>query len=384
MVGHLSRSLLAVLILLRHAGGQEFSAGPVKARPSLEITTGYDNNLYFDATNRTDDTYLIVAPGIHLQLQRQADKQDYMSVGYQYRIPRFFSQKTEDAEEHILAASTALNTPKSTVALSHQFSDARGGEAQVGDRVTKIQNVSSLAGKTRVTAKTAVGLNYALQLTDYETDAIFDSSENRIGNRFYYRAFPKTDVYLELLRGWVNLVGDASGAGDARYYETSAGMENEMTKKTSVNGSVGYQHRDVGHDVDVLDNVVVSMGLMSQMSPKMSTGLTVLRKVSPSISSAGTSLVETHIVPQVSRKLLYDKVTVSLSGAYGNTAYSEPGAADNREDDAWEASTGVFFSPLKHLTVGVGYAYMKNDSSIEAFSFDRENLTIHADFGLKF
>ncbi len=349
------------------------SAERLVPRPHLDLSATYDDNVFISPSNKTNDLYFTISPG--LRLEYGDPKRNWLAVDYTASIVRFMDLTSENTVNHTATFDAHVRFNKLSVAVTHVLQDVTGANVEVGDRIEQMQNVTDVSLEYQVSSKTSLGVNYHQQFREFDSPTQIDNQQYEAGAAFYYRLFSKTDVFGQFNYGWVNV---ETGNGDARYQEVNLGVRTTPASKIVGTAKAGYQHRDFENAIGSINSIVASVSLVDNFTDRTSVELIVSRSINPSVTSPGNAYTATRAGLSLRQKLWNRKILFSAGGAYEHDEFDQPVLGVDRSDDYWEASLGLDCDVTKWLQVGAAYRHRRNGSTLHSVSFDGNIATVHA------
>lgn len=348
--------------------GYTMRFGRLKVRPRLEVSLIYDDNIYLDKDSSVSDAYGVLIPGILVLYGDEAHNHVY--VDYAREIPAFFTEKQENVESQRLTGFLHYELDRTALTAWHRYRDTRGADTLLGARITKEEYITSVGLDRQVSTKTAFTLTGMHEFHDYESRRYVDYYQYELAGRFYWSAFPKTDLFGQLARGWVDLV--ARDFGDARYTEASLGVRGRLRPKVKAVGSVGAQYRDFEDEaISDLLHWVANLKVDGTLFRHTKGGLGLWTSLRPAIDRAGYTSIDTRLEPFLSRRILSERVIGSVSGVLGISEYRgtddplDPGAGDDTmcpdQRRLYQGFTVIVdWWWARHCVLGVGYSYIES------------------------
>ncbi|MEM7602481.1 MAG: hypothetical protein AAF357_13815, partial [Verrucomicrobiota bacterium] len=182
------------------------------------------------------------------------------------------------------------------------------------------------------------GAGYVLR--DFDAGSGLNDQHSYLGDVawFFNPGFaPKTSLGLGFRAG----EDDFDNNFDQSYYTPSARFRYRVSSKTSFNGSVGYEFRDVsGPGARDVESTVFDGGVSYIPSSKTGFNLSFYRNNRPSFVTTGQDVTNTGAALRMTNRL-GGKFSLSTSVGYENADYTNvvAGAAPLREDDFWRFQT---------------------------------------------
>lgn len=352
--------------------------GKLLIKPHVGLWVTYDDNVYFENDDEVSDWSLTIAPGAMLLYGNPS--RNYVSANYTFEWVQYQDESDLDYEGHHFALDGNYEMAKSTLHVADRYTDTRVNQVENSEEVERQQNALTASAERYISSKTSAGVDGLYETHNYIDDAYVDYDETRVGGRFYYRIYPKTDVFADVGYGWVNLdplsqdlnaeLSDrydreiTGSYGDATYQQYSAGIRGELGRKTSASGRVGYETRTFDDDdIEGIDEWVAGAGLATKFSGRMQGGVELSRRIFPWTTVPGNSAVATSVSPYVRRQLYRNNVSGSVSATYQETDYFDPDGKMSRNDDSWTLTGMVDWRLRNNFSLGAGCSFTTYNSS---------------------
>ncbi|MDF1824418.1 MAG: outer membrane beta-barrel protein [Verrucomicrobiales bacterium] len=218
------------------------------------------------------------------------------------------------------------------------------------------------------------GAGYVLR--DFDSGSGLNDQDSVYGDLAWYFQpgfAPKTSLGFGFRGG----EDDFSNNFSQTFYTPSVRARYRLSGKTSFNGSVGYEFRDVdGPGATDTEGTVFNGGMSFTPSPKTGFDLTFYRNNRPSYVTTGQDVNSTGTALRMTQRLPA-QFTLRSSVGYENADYTNvvAGPASLREDNFWRFQTSLSH-PLRiarglNGDVSVFYHYNENDSTLVFTEFDQ-------------
>ncbi len=367
--------------------GDEVSAVPKRFVYAFRLTLRgvYDDNIFLRNTNRVDDYYFAIEPGVTLGFGDIVGRDaNYIRLDYAPSIFLFVDNSDSDAIQHLLRLEGRYNFGRLGLTISQdvQLLDGTnlgavgatgananpgvnldaGGDSQVNIYTTHANVTYDLTGKTFLTGS----LNYGA--TEYDT---LISSETIFGNVFInYTYSPKLVVGLGGTFGY-NWVDNTNP--NQTFEQANLRLTYQITGKISLNASAGVEFRQFEDDLRGSDYVTPVYELGATYQPFDGTTVN-LRGSRRSLNSAvlqAQNYNATNITFGIRQRFLR-RIYVGLAAGYENSDYynTVQFVNANRQDDYFYIQPAVDVTITPFWTAGAYYLHRENNSSSNFFSFD--------------
>lgn len=326
------------------------------------IQGGYQSNIFYSENNETDDTFLIVTPGVEVNVGRNSRAR--LNVTFQERIVRFTEISGFNREAANIAAVGSYEMGR--VILS-----ANAGFRQ------RFQNTVSTAGLGTLNEReeTTAGLESQIQATrkvkveagfDYN-DQTFVGASSNLNDRSSY-AFPVDVLYQVTQKTFVGLgyrarftdVESGAAASDYTDHFFSLALRGDIgfgaAPKLTGKINLGYQFREADGNGGDSDRFSVKSDIKWEATKK--TSLTLGYDRDFRTGSQGESISSDDISLQI-RHRLTELFSSKATFGYRFSEYE----ASGREDGTSRAQLAVTYKPNEYISFEPWYKFLWNDNS---------------------
>ena len=367
--------------------GNEVSAVPKRFQYAfrLNLRGVYDDNIFLTNTNRVDDFYFAIEPGLTLgygdivgrdanyirfdyapSIFLFADNSDADAIQHLFRLEGRYSfghlGLSISQDVHLLEGANLGSTLSDTTSPVSGVNLDTGGDTEVNIFTTRANLTYDLTGKTFLSG----GLFFTVY--DYE-DLI--SSDTISGNLFInYNYSPKLVVGFGGTAGynWVD-----SDNPDQSFEQINIRTTYQISGKVSLNASVGVEFRQFEDNLRGEGYISPVYELGATYQPFPGTTLTA-RGSRRSLNSAvlqAQNYASTNITFGARQRLLR-RIYLGLTAGYENSDYYNTVEFVNasRSDNYVFVQPAVDVTLTEFWTAGVYYLHRNNDSSFGSFSFN--------------
>ena len=341
----------------------------------LGIVATYDDNIFLDSSNKRDDFYAVISPGITLgfgDLDNRVD--NFVRLDYSAGAYLFATYDGQDTVQHLIRLDGQYHINKLTLSLSQGVQILDGadlnGTDNSGNQVSRVN--LDVAGRTKVNIyTTSLRANYLLTgKTSLDTGFQYSASEYDVllSSELY-----SGDLYLNYaLSGKLTLGVGASGGyitndaptPDETFEQINVRATYLLTQKISFIGSVGLEGRQSDGRDGTRVTPVFDIGAVYLPFDGTTIGFSANRRVLSSAVNAGQNYQSSGFSLSF-RQRFFTRYSYSLSGGYENDHYVS--VSDNvtatRNDDYFFIQTGVDISLREHLSAGISYQHRENISA---------------------
>jgi len=369
------------------------SATPNKFHYGFRLTIRgvYDDNIFLTETNRVDDYYIAIEPGLTLGFgDIVARQENYIRLDYAPSIFLFADHSESNAVQHLIRLEGQHRFSRLTLTFSQdvQLLDGTnltsttssgtpvlnldaGGTTAI-DIYTSMLNFSyDLSGKTFLSG----GLHF--NVWDYKNNLI--SSSEFSGNLFInYNYSPKLVIGIGGTGGhnWVD-----SPSVDQTFEQVNVRFTYQLTGKISLNASAGVEFRQFENGGGDHTSPVYELGATYQPFDGTTISLRGSSRTMNSAVFAQQDYLPSSIVFGITQRLV-QRVFLGLTAGYEHSEYFSTSNTvnANRNDDYYFVEPAVDVMVTRWMTVGAYYLHRENDSNAGGFSFRDNQVGVRASF----
>lgn len=373
------------------------SATPHKFHYAFRLTLRgvYDDNIFLSETDRVDDYYFAIEPGLTLGYGDIVERQEnYIRLDYAPSIFLFADHSDSNAVQHLIRLEGQHRFARLTVTFSQDVQILEGTNLTstgvgAGNGAPPTLNLDA-GGETAINVYTSIA-NFAYDLSgktflsggvqyhiwDYENGLI--SSSDFSGNLFFnYNYSPKLVVGIGGTAGynWVD-----SPSPDQTFEQVNVRLTYQLTGKISLNASAGVEFRQFEDNDNDHVSPVYEIGATYQPFDGTTLSLRGSRRTMNSAVFAEQDYAATSIVFGA-RQRLFQRIFLGLTLGYENSEYfsTVDFVGADRSDNYYFVQPAIDVMVTRWMTVGAYYLHRENDSSVSGFSFRDNQVGIRASF----
>lgn len=231
-----------------------FPVGPLNVFPGVDLAQGYDDNLFWTASNRTSSAYTVVSPYVRAEAKSGANT---YSGTLRLANGHFWNSSKDNYTDYSFIGNGDLVFDGRTgLKLRAEFRhghDPRGSTDRAFTSTPDQYNNYGLGGVFRYGAPGAQGRieidagAFARRYTNnHDTTDVSNRNTWLAGGTFFWRAMPRTEVLIQARHTNINYTDDSSpgptqSSGENTYY---LGLKWEATAKTTGTVKVGYMTKN--------------------------------------------------------------------------------------------------------------------------------------------
>ena len=365
--------------------------GRATVNPYLNFDTSYDDNVFRTNTDKIDDWYFLVSPGIKLnvpqrdnlfQLEYRADIYKYVDTG-----------NANDIVDHYLRGAAAFNFPGGMSIkvedMANKSHEARGVEniVEVGSNLNRYySNLANAEIAYAFADRYKIALGYQNYIINYNlSDQKYrDQFDNAATLTLFYQLMPKTSALLEGSYKRVNhdnpnvdaASGETPGLNrlfDSNEYWAKAGLTWNITAKSTGTIKGGYEWKIFDNpESKSFRSPIFEVDIDHHFTAKTAIKLSGLRQAFETDEVGASYYTDTTGAIGLSYKPV-TKIEIAPRGSYSYDKYSHPTTIDTqtatRRDDVWNAGIDLTYNMNKWISVGLGYTYSKRVSNFIVYDY---------------
>lgn len=359
--------------------GPSDPGSPFILYPSLEISGGWDNNVFREPHHRDDDFFMTVSPEMRLE----SDWVNHgLSLGARADIARYeeFGQNDRTAFEVDAQGflDVALESQVFAGASFGRFVEGRDDVNNVGsnDLVARWENAQQGGFSTAFGDFSFKTVGERIRRNYVDNGANQDDRDHtlyEVTSRLGYAFQPGVVLFVEGGYNWRRYDDRFDDFGfnrDSQGWQVAGGFSYDVSAVLFAEISAGYLKQNY-EDPAFGSNSGFSVEGDVVWNP---TDLMTVR------GSAGTSINETTLNGASGGRQIYGGVGVdyelaenlllTTDGVYSAVSYDPASGFGERRDDIWRGSAGLIFLVNEYFQVRADYTYTTRSSNVPGQDFD--------------
>lgn len=376
------------------ANGTEISPTPRRFRFHLALdgAFSYDDNITLTPTDKVQGSFLRLGAVITLGFGDLDEHEgNYLRLDYSPSAFLYLNDSQYNTIDHLvhleayhrfarLAATFSEDIESTENTTVQAISTAGGFTPGANIDVSKRQRLNSYASHLTATydlgARTILSLAATYLTTDYQSLINSTTISGTVG--VDYRYGPKLTVGLAGTVG-ENLVDPPSP--DQTFEQLNVRASYQATGKIAASGSVGVEYRqyDTGSSIDPVFQLGVDYTPFEGTTVRFATS----RQTYNSATLLDQDYSATAFAVGISQSV-FRRFTVVVTAGYENLTYFSTlnGDSGDRQDNYYFIEPAVNVKITRFWEAGLYYRHRENNSSVELFGFDENQVGIHS--GIKF
>jgi hypothetical protein len=358
----------------------------------LTIRGVYDDNIFLTNTNKVDDWYFAIEPRITIGFgDMEGRNENYLRLDYMPSIILYADHSDENAVSHLIHLEGGYRFSRLTLSLSQEvyildgtnlnsIVDTTGLFANLDNSTFTRLNlfITRLRANYELTAKLFLTAEVDGWVYDYP-DSGFISSEMISGGLYInYVVTPKLTLGVGGTFGY-NWVDDPSV--DQTFEQANFRINYQVTGKLGLSASAGVEIRQFDDHRDDYVSPVFELGAIYHPFDGTTITLAAGRRILNSGVFEDQDFATTYVVGRFQQRL-FRRVYLGLAGGYENSDYfaTTSGVNAPRNDDYFFISPSVDVLITRWLSVGAYYLHREDNSNIDFFNFDNNQVGVRANF----
>jgi hypothetical protein len=347
----------------------------------------YDDNINISQFNPISDYYFAIEPTVTVGVGDVFEQQEnYLRLDYTPSVFFFLDHSGDDAVQHLVRLEGHHRFGRLDLSLRQDIQVLDGADLAGTNDITITGNFANLDVSTRtrvnifttqlqaayeLTGKTSLSSRFESTITDYPD---FISSQVISGNLFVNYAYSeKVTVGLGGTAGY-DFVDEPDP--DQTFEQANLRLSYQASGKLSFNASGGVEFRQFEHSSrGTYISPVFEVDGTYQPFEATSFSLAISRRTLNSAVLVDQDFAFTT-VSLGARQRLFQRVYLGFNIGYQNSDYFSTitGLNANRNDDYYFVQPALDVMITRFWSVGGYYLHRQDDSSVDAFSFDNNQV----------
>jgi len=358
----------------------------------LTVRAVYDDNIFLTNTNKVDDWYFAIEPRLTVGFgDMEGRNENYVRLDYMPSIILYADHSNENAVSHLIELEGQYRFSRLTLNLF------QGVYILDGTNINSIVDTTGLFANLDTSTFTRLNLfttrlraNYELTAKLFLTGEVdawvydypdpgFISSEMISGGLYInYVVTPKLTIGAGGTFGY-NWVDNPST--DQTFEQANFRLNYQVTGKLGLSASAGVEIRQFDDQRGDYVSPVFELGGIYQPFDGTTITLAAGRRALNSGVFEDQDFWTTYIVGRFQQRL-FRRVYFGLAGGYENSDYfaTTSGVNAPRNDDYFFISPSIDVLITRWVSVGAYYLHREDNSNIDFFSFDNNQVGVRATF----
>jgi len=358
----------------------------------LTIRAVYDDNIFISNTDRVSDWYFAIEPRLTVGFgDIEGRNENYFRLDYMPSIILYADHSNEDAVSHLIMLEGQYRFSRLTLNLSQEvyildgtnlnsIVDTTGLFANLDvSQPTRLNLfITRLRANYELSAKLFLTGEFDAQIYDYPDDDFFSSQIISGGLYINYNVTPKLTIGAGGTFGY-DWVEDPNV--DQPFEQANFRLNYQVTGKLGLSASVGAEFRQFNDHRGDYVSPVFELGAIYHPFDGTTFTLAAGRRILNSGFFPDQDFATTYVVGRIQQRLLR-RVYLGLGFGYENSDYfgTTSGVNATRNDDYWFVEPSVDVLITRWLSVGAYYLHREDNSNIDFFSFDDNQVGVRATF----
>jgi Putative beta-barrel porin 2 len=355
---------------------------------SFTVRGVWDDNIFLSHDHKTSDYYFAIEPTLTLGIGDVTGRsRSYLRLDYMPSAILFVDHSDEDAFNQLIHLEGGFSTGRLRLSLMQDVALLQSANLNSFIDTTGLWANTDASGPTRMNIFNTRGrAEYDLTGKLYlqgEFDSYTYFYPNNIsdytvsgGLYLYYRWLPKVSVGAGGTFGY-NWVDDPTP--NQSFEQVNARLNYEVTAKLGLYASAGVEFRQFDGDRSTYTTPVFELGLTYYPFEGSTFTLAAGRRIYNSGFESGQDFANTYVVGRFQQRLFH-RLYLGLASGYENADYfaADDNVNANRNDDYWFIEPSLDVLITRWLTAGVYYLHREDNSNVDFFSFDDNQVGVRA------
>lgn len=325
---------------------------------SLSGGLRYDDNIFLE--NSDEESDLIATFGLNIQFANTEDAENQWSISYLPRARFYVDNSERDGVDQTLTLAYSKKLPKTRFDVKGSLQDTSGSNRYAGGFIDQLSYGLTLAATHDVTGKTTLDASLGFDGQDFDS-ALIDRDRYRAKIGALYQWTGKISVGPYVSYEYV----DVTGGSDHDAFGVGGQVDYQVTGKTKLSGSMGYEHRSFnGSSVGDRGLFDYRFELKHALTGKTSLVGSLYRNSNASYVNGDRGYEATGVSLGAEYEAT-SRITLDASIGYEQTEYYESGsgaAGLDRDADYLDVSFGADYGFNESVSVGTGLLLRTSDS----------------------
>jgi hypothetical protein len=365
-----------------------FSKGPVSLRPQLSVGGTFNDNIFYNNSDKASDFYTTLSPGLNLQVG--TEDYNFFKLGYTFEHLNYFDHSELDADQHhfliqdhfersrfVIEGNDTIDFLSSIVAGGIQLNSLKVDRMVYGDHYRL---------DYRLTEKTGVYGEIVNAITDFDQDVpLFDSS-TQIGTAgFKFQALPHTSFFGEIYYGQTATPPNSQPIKPphAEFIGGFLGAQGNFTEKLMGMVKAGYEQREYSQPGLGQGLPVVEISLTEHFTENMALSLMYSRHQYVSVQFAAVGYTTDSITLQWLQNIGNDnRLHLNSKVVYNSLEYQPNVSFSHRSDTIIGANVDLTYDFKAWLRGTLAYDYERLRSDYAPIlEYDVNRVMLKIDIG---
>jgi Putative beta-barrel porin 2 len=358
----------------------------------LTVRAVYDDNIFLTNTDEVDDWYFAIEPRLTVGFgDIEGRNENYIRLDYIPSIVFYADHSDENAVSHLIHLEGGYRFTRLTLSLSQEVYILDGTNLNsIVDTTGLFANLDASTFTRLNLFITRLRANYELSeklfltgevdgwVYDYPDEGFISSQMISGGLYLNYIVTPKLTIGAGGTFGY-NWVDDPSV--DQTFEQANFRINYQVTGKLGVSASAGVEFRQFDDHRGDYVSPVFELGAIYHPFDGTTFTLAAGRRALNSGVFEDQDFWTTYVVGRFQQRL-FRRVYLGLAGGYENSDYfaTTSGVNAPRCDDYYFISPSIDVLITRWLSVGAYYLRREDNSNIDFFSFENNQVGLRANF----
>ncbi len=347
------------------ASGKGIRAGILRIKPTLQLDTGYESNVYLTYESGSPGDFF-VSPFVELKIVLPFLTHSF-SFGVNYSYINYFHEKKQSGSSYNFFGDLDMNFIGGLsfdIAEKYSYTEEPilGNYEVVSSRLPHNTNTLSPSIIYKIPSGAITSrFNFQWILDSFPTQPDYDRTMYKFNLGTVYRFLPKTGLYFDL--NIINVGKKNNGGISSTKYGGEIGLKGLITPRLSATAGFGWKYGEYS-DGSLENEPVIRLSLEERFSQIMKMSLSYLRMTND-------SFISDFYVLNMVKLSLWRALTATIATDITLKWWLVDYSPSTQKDNNYNAKVSINYSPAvaTWLSGTFSYVFSKRDSNVEAFRY---------------
>jgi hypothetical protein len=345
---------------------------------STDVRGIYDDNVNYASKNPQKDFVVVVSPRFAMNVGDYIAKDEtYMMLNYNPEAVAFLDSTAQDALDHNFKSQMQYAIGKLSVEFDGTLQHLNGATPDQGERAQRDLAALKTTIKYGFGARLEAETSFLYTTGDYDLTQFADYSEYINELLFRYQLSARTKVAVGAGIGKLEI----DGFGSQDFQRALAEAIYQATDKFSLKLKAGLDIRDFSDGRQ--STPILAINGEYRFTEQTAFGLSVYQDLNASGGSPGQVFTRTGLTASI-RHRFGEKFIGELMVGYEKSDYESTGKSEtgqpSRSDESFYFRPSLTYQMREDRRFQVYYMHRSNDSGVDGFEFEGNQLGVSAGF----
>lgn len=345
---------------------------------SISAGVRYDDNIFLTNGDEESDVIYHITPSITLNNGGDGSALNTVELRYTPSFQFYTDNTDNNSVDQNVELNYGLNHWRTRIMLTLGYTNASGSDRYSSGFFERETYYARVGVDYSLSEKTRLNFNAGSSLEGFDTGGLLDTDSYYTDLTWFYKYSPKLDLGLTLGHSG-SLVSDNA---DHRSYRIGPRINYNVTQKTTIDASGGYEFRDFSSASSSESDWFVNVGASHRLSDYTSMRASIYRNSNSALNEANSGFVASGASFTMIHALTA-KTYATGTVAYENDDYFSVGENGvDFDNNYWLLSLGLNHNFSNGLTVGLFTRFQTQSSDTSSQEFDNFSCGVNASYNL--